>query len=184
MDTVRNGAFGLSNTNKLVRFYQGATGLKTGFTSQAGYCLSASAMRDGMELVAVVMGCETSKDRFAACTGLLDYGFANYALVLPELEDQTQVAVRLGTAEQVKAVPSGESALLIQKGQRNLVTTQIRLEEEVTAPVSRGQRLGTMTVRAEEQILAQIPLVAESGIERLTWGQIFLRVIKRACFSG
>ena len=184
MDTVRNGAFGLSNTNKLVRFYNGATGLKTGFTSGAGYCLSASAQRDGMELIAVVMGCESSKARFAACTGLLDHGFAGYAVIRPELGEQTQVAVRLGTAEQVKAVPSGESALLIQKGQRNLVTTQIQLEEEVTAPVSRGQRLGTMTVRAEEQILAQIPLVAESGIERLTWGQIFLRILRKACFSN
>lgn len=83
MDTVRNGAFGLSNTNKLIRFYPGATGLKTGFTRQAMYCLSASAEREGLGLIAVVMGCETSQKRFAACKGLLDYGFANYALYTP-----------------------------------------------------------------------------------------------------
>ena len=96
MDTVRNGAFGLSNTNKLIRFYSGATGLKTGFTSGAGYCLSASAMRDGMELIAVVMGCETSNIRTAACKSMLDYGFANFALVRPELSQQPEVPVTLG----------------------------------------------------------------------------------------
>ena len=85
MDTVRNGTFGLSNTNKLIRFYNGATGLKTGYTSGAGYCLSASAQRDGMELIAVVMGCESSQVRNAACKSLLDYGFANFAVISPEL---------------------------------------------------------------------------------------------------
>ena len=95
MDTVRDGSFGLANTNKLVRFYQGATGLKTGFTAKAGYCLSASAQRDGMELIAVVMGAETSQERFAACKGMLDYGFANFALVTPELSEG-QVPVKLG----------------------------------------------------------------------------------------
>ena len=93
MDTVRDGAFGLSNTNKLVRFYQGATGLKTGFTSGAGYCLSASAEREGMELIAVVMGCETSADRFAACKSMLDYGFANYAVAAPEIPENTDIPV-------------------------------------------------------------------------------------------
>ena len=100
MDTVRNGTFGLSNTNKLVRFYSGATGLKTGFTAKAGYCLSASASRDGMELIAVVMGSTTSKDRFAACKQLLDYGFANYALVAPQAE-KGSVKVDLGTTDYV-----------------------------------------------------------------------------------
>ena len=97
MDTVRGGTFGLSNTNKLIRFYSGATGLKTGFTSGAGYCLSASAMRDGMELIAVVMGAETSQSRNAACKSLLDYGFANFAVVSPDLSDcDNQIPVRLG----------------------------------------------------------------------------------------
>ena len=183
MDTVRNGAFGLSNTNKLVRFYSGATGLKTGFTAKAGYCLSASAARDGMELIAVVMGCETSQDRFSSCKSMLDYGFANYALVAPELSGDTAVPVRLGTADVVNAVPSQEAALLIDKAQRGSVTTQVELDEEVTAPVSKGQRLGTLTVKAGEQVLEQIPLVAEEAVERLTWGDLFARVLKQVCMA-
>ena len=184
MDTVRNGDFGLSNTNKLVRFYSGATGLKTGFTSGAGYCLSATAEREGMELIAVVMGCESSKDRFNACKSMLDYGFANYAVVKAELTEDARVPVRLGNVDFVTAVPAGGEALLIEKGQKNLVNTDIQLEENVTAPVSKGQRLGTMTIRAGEQILAQIPLVAEDPVERLTWAQLFLRLFRQVCFSG
>ena len=183
MDTVRNGEFGLSNTNKLVRFYNGATGLKTGFTSGAGYCLSATAQREGMELIAVVMGCESSKERFAACKSMLDYGFAGFAVVTPELPESAAVPVRLGTEDTVAAVPGDKNTLLIQKAQKNLISTEISLDEEVTAPVSRGQRLGTMTIRAGEQILAQIPLVAQQPVEKLTFGQVFLRVLRKMCFS-
>ena len=182
MDTVRNGAFGLSNTNKLVRFYSGATGLKTGFTSKAGYCLSASAQREGLGLIAVVMGSETSQDRFAACKQLLDYGFANFALVCPEAPESA-VAVRLGEQKTVRAVPSGDTELLIDKGQRDSVTVKVELEEEVTAPVSRGQRLGEMTVLAGERILAKVPLVAEDSIARLTWGDLFVCFLKRVAMA-
>ena len=184
MDTIRNGTFGLSNTNKLVRFYQGATGLKTGFTAKAGYCLSASAQRDGMELVAVVMGCESSKDRFAACKSLLDYGFASFALVAPEMGEKLSVPVKLGTAGQVDAVAGEKPQLLIDKSQKNMVTTQIQLDEEVSAPVSQGQRLGTMTIKAGEQVLAQIPLVAREAVPRLTWGQMFARVLRMLFMAG
>ena len=179
MDTVRDGAFGLSNTNKLVRFYSGATGLKTGFTSGAGYCLSASAQRDGMELVAVVMGCESSAERFAACKSMLDYGFANFALVSPQFKGDLEIPVKLGTQNRVCAVPGEDAQMLIDKSQRDMVTTDFQLEESITAPVSRGQRLGTMTVRAEEQILAEIPLVAETAVPRLTWGDLFLKLLGR-----
>ena len=184
MDTVRDGQFGLSNTNKLVRFYSGATGLKTGFTSGAGYCLSASAQRDEMELVAVVMGCETSAQRFAACKSMLDYGFANYAVVHPALEAPATVAVKLGTEDRVNAVPAQQSALLIEKGQKNLINIHTEMEEEVTAPVSKGQRLGTLSVRAGDQVLSQIPLVAETAVPKLTWGQMWLRLLKRMCACG
>ena len=179
MDTVRDGTFGLSNTNKMVRFYPGATGLKTGFTSAAGYCLSASAQRDGMELVAVVMGCETSKERFAACKSMLDYGFANFALVSPEPTDDTTVPVKLGVVDSVNAVPNSNDALLIDKSQRNLVNIQIDLDPEVTAPVSKGQRLGTMTIKAGEQILSQLPLVAEDAVARLRWSDIFWKLLQQ-----
>lgn len=176
MDTIRNGSFGLANTNKLVRFYSGATGLKTGFTAKAGYCLSASAQRDGMELIAVVMGAETSKDRFAACKSMLDYGFANFALVVPERKEG-QVPVKLGLQETVTAVPAEDVHLLVEKQQKGDVTVQIQLQEQMSAPVSQGQRLGTMTVRSGEQILAQIPMVAATSVPRLTWGQIFARIL-------
>ena len=178
MDTVRSGSFGLANTNKLIRFYAGATGLKTGFTSKAGYCLSASAQRDGLGLIAVVMGCETSKDRFAACKALLDYGFANFALVTPELPAEAAVPVRLGAADTVAAEPSEDSRLLVEKELRGSVTTEVTLEPELTAPVSRGQRLGTLTVRAGDRVLAQVPLVAAEAVERLRWRDLLVRVLQ------
>ena len=183
MDTLRNGTFGLSNTNKMVRFYSGCTGLKTGFTSTAGYCLSASAQRDGLELVAVVMGCESSKERFAACKSLLDYGFANFAIVSPELEQTLSVPVKLGIADTVNAVPSESSALLVEKAQKSSVNIKTELAESVEAPVSKGQRLGTMTITAGEQILKQIPLVADTGVPRLSFGQMFLRMLKAIAFA-
>ena len=182
MDTVRNGAFGLANTNKLVRFYPGATGLKTGFTSGAGYCLSATAQRDGLGLIAVVMGCESSQQRFAACKQMLDYGFANFAQVEPEVTEGT-VPVRLGKADTVKAVPAEPVQLLIDKAQSNQVQVQTVLEESVAAPVSKGQRLGTMTVQVGEQILRQVPMVAQEGVEKLTWGDLFIMVLRRICMA-
>ena len=183
MDTVRNGAFGLSNTNKLIRFYSGATGLKTGFTSGAGYCLSASAEREGMELIAVVMGCETSQKRTAACKAMLDYGFANFALVSPQLEDAVTVPVTLGKQDQVAVRLGQEGSLLIDKGQKNSVTTQITLEEGLDAPVSQGQKLGTMTVKAGEQILSEIPLVAAAPVEKLTFGDLFVMILRRTAMA-
>ena len=183
MDTIRNGSFGLSNTNKLVRFYQGATGLKTGFTSGAGYCLSATAMREGMELIAVVMGADTSQSRNAACKQLLDYGFANYALVAPELTEAAEVPVVLGKAPAAPVRLGASGSLLIDKGQKNSVTTDIQLEEQVSAPVSQGQRLGTLRIKAGDQILSEVPLVAAEAVERLSWGDLFVMTLKRACMS-
>ena len=182
MDSVRGGAFGLSNTNKLIRFYPGATGLKTGFTSAAGYCLSASAEREGLELIAVVMGSKTSADRFSACKSLLDYGFANYARVTPEAEE-ARVPVNLGEADWVRAVPGEEARLLVEKQQRGQIVTEITLEDSLTAPVSRGQRLGTLTVKAGEQVLSEIPMVAEAPVARLTWGDLFLQVLEKVSMA-
>ena len=184
MDTVRGGAFGLANTNKLVRFYPGATGLKTGFTSQAGYCLSSTAEREGLGLIAVVMGAATSQDRFAACKSMLDYGFANYALVSPELTPEAAVPVKLGTATQVRAIPAEAGELLVDKAQRGSITTEVSMEESVTAPVSKGQRVGMMTIRAGEQVLRQIPLVAEETVPRLTWWQLFVHVLRQTAMGG
>ena len=183
MDTVRGGAFGLSNTNKMVRFYSGCTGLKTGFTSGAGYCLSASAQRDGMELIAVVMGSETSKDRFAASKSLLDYGFANFSLYTPALQEGASVPVKLGTADSVAAVPGGTTALLVDKAQRGSITAEIVLEESVTAPVSQGQRLGELTVKSGEQILARVPLVADCPVTRLTVRDLVGQILRAVAMA-
>jgi D-alanyl-D-alanine carboxypeptidase (penicillin-binding protein 5/6) len=182
MDTVRNGVFGLANTNKLVRFYPGATGLKTGFTSGAGYCLSATAQRDGMGLIAVVMGAESSKDRFAACKSLLDYGFANYALVDPQVTEGA-VPVKLGKLDCVKAVPAQPVQILVDKAQRDQVQIRTQLQEEVTAPVSKGQRLGTLTVLVGEQTIKEVPMIAETGVERLTWTDLFLMLLRRIAMA-
>ena len=183
MDTVRNGTFGLSNTNKLVRFYQGATGLKTGFTSGAGYCLSATAQRDGMELIAVVMGADTSADRNAACKQLLDFGFANYALIQPELPEPEPVAVKLGKQKTVEAVLGDHSGMLIDKAQKASVSMELSVEESMTAPVSQGQRLGTLTVKSGEQVLKELPLVAAEGVERMDFGDLFGKVLRRAAMA-
>ena len=184
MDSIRDGTFGLSNTNKMVRFYTGCTGLKTGFTSAAGYCLSASAQRDGMELIAVVMGCETSKERTAACKSMLDYGFANFALITPGLQEDARVSVTLGTAGCVRAEPQGLEGLLIDKARKESVTTRVTLEPSVTAPVSRGQRLGTMTIKAGDTVLAEVPLVAAEGVTRKTWGDLFVLVLRKVAMAA
>ena len=183
MDTIRDGAFGLSNTNKMVRYYTGCTGLKTGFTSAAGYCLSASALRDGMELIAVVMGAETSQDRFAACKSMLDQGFANYALYTPVIQDGASVPVVLGQAASVAVVPEQVPRLLVEKSRQSGITTELTLTPEAEAPVVQGQSLGTLTVRAGEEVLAQVALVAETGVARLTWGQITVRILRRVAMA-
>jgi D-alanyl-D-alanine carboxypeptidase (penicillin-binding protein 5/6) len=182
MDTIRNGSFGLSNTNKLVRFYPGATGLKTGFTQKAGYCLSATAQRDGMELVATVMGSESSKDRFNACKQLLDYGFANYALVTPQTEEG-QVPVKLGTADTVKVMPKEKIQLLVDKAQRNQVNITTQLPDSIDAPVSKGQKIGTVTVRVGDQVVSEVPLLAQEAVPKLSWWQMFLRILRRICMA-
>ena len=184
MDTIRGGAFGLSNTNKMVRFYPGCTGLKTGFTSGAGYCLSASALRDGMELIAVVMGSETSQDRFAACKSMLDQGFAAYALYTPNLQAGTSVPVTLGQMDSVAAVPQQVPQLLVEKSKQGNITTEVTLFPSADAPVAKGQSLGTLTVRAGEEVLAEVPLVAETEVPRLTWGQVTVRILRRVAMTA
>ena len=184
MDTVRNGEFGLSNTNKLVRFYSGATGLKTGFTSGAGYCLSATAEREGMELIAVVMGAETSQIRNTACKQLLDYGFANFAVISPELGEEAVVPVRLGLEKGIRLIPGESPKLLIDKAQRSGITTDLSLEPEVTAPVPLGQQLGTLTIRSGDQILARIPLVAEMEIPRLRWRNLLVLTLRKLAMGN
>ena len=184
MDTVRGGTFGLSNTNKLVRFYPGATGLKTGFTTGAGYCLSATAQRDGMELIAVVMGSETSQKRNESCKQLLDYGFANYGLHTPELPEVPVIPVKLGKAETVTLELAENQPLLVEKARKGALETEMTVEDTVTAPVEKGQRLGTLTVRDADRILAEIPLTAAQEVPRLTLWDLFVKVLRRIAMAG
>ena len=183
MDTVRNGAFGLSNTNKMVRFYDGCTGLKTGFTSGAGYCLSASAQRNGLELIAVVMGAATSADRFAACKGMLDYGFANFALYEPVVQEGATVPVTLGKSPWVGAIPQEDTKLLVDKGEAGSIVTEVELSPSVTAPISAGDVLGKLTIKSQEKILKEIPLVAECDVDRLTWGDITVKILHQIAMA-
>lgn len=181
MDTVRGGTFGLSNTNKLIRFYSGATGLKTGFTSGAGYCLSATAKREGMELIAVVMGCESAQKRTADCKALLDYGFATYSVVRPGLKAGRTVAVHLGKQNTVPVELTERREILVDKARRTSLTARVELAQLVPAPVEKGQQVGTISVYAGEKLLIQLPLAAAQAVAKLSFGDVFKLVLERVC---
>ena len=183
MDTVRDGQFGLSNTNKLVRFYDGTTGLKTGYTSAAGHCLSASAERNGMELIAVVLHCASSTDRFESAKALLNYGFSNYALVTPEPGELPAVPVTLGTAAEITPVLADETPILIDKALAAGVETRVCVDESVTAPVEAGQTLGTLTITSGGQTIAERDLIAPEAVEALRWGDVFLQMLRALCMG-
>lgn len=184
MDTVRGGKFGLSNTNKLVRFYEGTTGLKTGYTSTAGHCLSASAKRDGIELIAVVLHCASSAERFQSAKALLDYGFANYALASAEPDSPLQpIRVVLGTQESLTPVLQQTAPILIEKGEQANIVRTVSVCEEVAAPVSAGQQLGTLTLSAGERVLAEIPIIAPEAVPRLTLWELTVRILRSACMG-
>ena len=180
MDTLRDGQFQLSNTNRLIFYYEGATGLKTGSTDSALYCLSATAERDGMELIAVVMHAPTSNDRFESAKALLNYGFANWALT-PVYPDQAipPVPVLLGQADTVQPVPARECVILLEKSKAGNVTTQITLADNVAAPVEEGQKLGQLAVLVDGEQVDAIDLVASAGVERLSVGDLFRGLLGR-----
>ena len=185
MDSLRDGAFQLSNTNKLIFYYEGATGLKTGFTDSALYCLSATAERNGMELIAVVMHAPTSNDRFESAKALLNYGFSNYALV-PVWPEQAlpPVAVLLGEQEFVQPVPARECTLLLEKSKAGSVTTEVQLCESVEAPVEPGQKLGQLVIKVDGEQMDTIDLIAANPVERLSLGDIFKRFLSALFLNG
>lgn len=172
MDSLRDGQFQLSNTNKLVRFYPGATGLKTGYTSSAHYCLSATAEKDDMELIAVVLDCPTSQDRFEAAKTLLNYGFSTFSLApVSPSEALPPIPVTLGETDTVQPIFEGTPKILVEKTQIPSLTTRLDLPEQVAAPVEQGQILGHLVVELEGETVAQVPLVADKAVPRLTlWG--------------
>ena len=183
MDTVRDGAFGLSNTNKLIRFYSGATGLKTGYTTGAGYCLSASAKREGMELIAVVMGCESSQKRTADCKALLDYGYANYSVVRPGLKEGRTVAVHLGKQTTVPVELVDRRDILVDKAKRTSLSAKVEVVQAVPAPVEKGQNLGTIKVYSDDKMLIQLPLVAAEAVEKLTYWDVYKIILRRVALG-
>ena len=178
MDTLRDGAFQLSNTNKLIYYYEGATGLKTGSTDSALYCLAATAEREGVEYIAVILKAETSDIRFEGAKSLLTYGFSNYTLmdVYPS-QALPPIDVLLGETEQIQPVLQQSSRILIDRADVNGVTTEISLAESVEAPVEAGQKLGEMKVLVNGEVLETIPIVAEEEVPRLSITGIFSRLL-------
>ena len=169
MDTLRNGDTELVNTNKLVRFYNGTTGLKTGTTAKAGCCVSASAEREGLHLVAVVMGSANSNDRFETAGKMLDWGFSNYTLFTPSVDKALikDVSVIKGVAESVKVLIPDISPVLIKKGDVGKIDVKVELCENIEAPVIMGQTLGTVCVYVGKEKISEYKLLAEKDVKKL-----------------
>lgn len=181
MDTIRNGEFSLANTNKMLKSYEGMIGLKTGYISQAGFCISAAAERNGMTLIATVMAAPTKEARTADVSALLNYGFANFAPYTPDLSDQLKpVPVRLGRSLSVDPIAEDVGGIVLAKEDMAGLTTEVKLLDAVDAPVEKGQQLGSVTVKSGDEALMTIPLTAAETVEALTFGDIyreFLRVL-------
>lgn len=183
MDSLRHGAFQLANTNKLIRYYDGATGLKTGSTAAAGNCLSGTAERDGMELIAAVMKAPTSADRFETAKNLLNYGFANYTLLeIYPGEALPLIPVTMGAQDSVQPVFAAPNKVLLEKTALSSLEKSLELEETIAAPVSAGQQLGSLTVSAGGKVVAVLPLVAAEAVARLTYWDIAQNVLFKSLF--
>ena len=185
MDTLRNGTFQLANTNKLIRFYDGANGMKTGSTSKAGFCLSATAKRNGVQLIAVVMGAPSSKERFADASTLLNYGFQNYSLTTACQKGDIagDVSVTKGTLPAVTAIASQTYSLLTENNQKDLLKEQKVLTETVEAPVEEGQKLGEIIYTFNGKETGRVPLVALNSVSKLTYGHLFKELINNFLFK-
>lgn len=172
MDTLRGGETELVNTNKLVRFYQGTTGLKTGTTSKAGHCLSATAKRGETHLIAVILGSDNSKDRFEGAKAMLNWGFANYTTIQPEIDMSliTNVNVLHGTQKTITPkIPKSEN-VLVKANKKGEIKQKVNLAVDVEAPIEKGQVLGTVDFSVDDEMIAQYNLTAEYGVERLSFG--------------
>ncbi len=176
MDTIRNGAFGLANTNKLIRFYNGANGMKTGFTDTAKYCLSGTAKRDGMQLIAVVIGADTSDIRFANTKKLLDFGFANYAVKTPEAVQIEPISV-VGGKQDLLEVEYSPSGILLEKGMK-APEAQVEVPESIEAPVKEGDVVGKVLYKSGDTVLLEIPVTAKHEVEKNTFTNALWTIIK------
>lgn len=176
MDTIRGGAFGLANTNKLIRFYQGANGMKTGFTSEAGYCLSGTAKRDGMQLIAVVLGAETSADRFALAKQMLDFGFANYTLGKPVPELPESVQVEGGEKDYVN-LECDPPSLLLGKGAKAKLTQELSIPEKIEAPVQKGAVIGTLTFLSDGVPIASVDVRTGENVKKIGFSFMLHKIL-------
>ncbi|MBQ7647068.1 MAG: D-alanyl-D-alanine carboxypeptidase [Clostridia bacterium] len=176
MDTVRNGAFGLSNTNRLIRFYPGANGMKTGFTDKAMYCLSGTAKRDGMQLIAVVLGAKTSDERFKAVKSMLDYGFANYSVFIPEKLRIEPVYVSGGGKQYIEAEYKAP-VILTDKGTQGRIVQTVEIDGNITAPVRAGDTVGKVNYTLDGRIISVTYVYAKEESARITFWQIFTKIL-------
>ena len=177
MDTIRNGEFGLTNTNRLVRFYKGATGLKTGSTSKAGFCISATAKRDDMSLICVIMGAPSRDIRNAAATALLDWGFANFTRRCFPAKKCGTISVSGGIATEV-SVSCSEYSVVISKRDANRIETVSEFPESVEAPVEAGQEIGEMIYRLDGEELGRCPVLADESVKKIGFWDIFVRLLE------
>ena len=186
MDSLRGGESMLVNTNKLIRFYDGATGLKTGSTGSAGYCLSATAEKNGMELIAVVLKGKTSDERFSDAKSLLNYGFSTWSLVTVTPDEVLPpVPVMLGVRGTVQPVLTSENTLLVEKTLANGLTKEVALAESVAAPVYAGDTLGQLTVRdAAGNTVAELPILAGEDVGHVTFVQMLGRCLAHGFCMG
>ena len=185
-DSIRGGTFDLANTNKLIRRYDGATGLKTGYTASAGYCISATAEREGMELIAVVMKGETADKRNADAKALLNYGFSAYALVSAAPEKPLPaLPVTMGEVDTVALMlPPDALTAVVEKAQAAALERRIDLPESLPAPVRQGQQVGTLTLCSGDTELMTVPILAAEDAAGRSWGRMFTDLLKMAVFAG
>lgn len=178
MDYLRDGATQLVNTNKLIRHYKGATGLKTGSTDEAGCCVSATAERDDMELIAVVLGSPTGAERFDDAKMLLDYGFLNYCIVTPELPKSiAPYPVEKGEELTVRVKVLSAPSLLLKKGDGERLTVKISDPVTLTAPVKKGEQVGSIKICLDGQALCEVPIVTDGEVKKLTWWFVFSKML-------
>ncbi len=174
LDYIRDGATQLVNTNKLLKTYDGITGLKTGTTSQAGACISATAQRDGLNLIAVVLGDENTSDRFNDAATLLNYGFANFSSVTPKAptENVSSVEVLKGMKSEADVKCDISGKFLMKKGTEENITSEIKLKEDVEAPVEKGQELGRIIYKTDDGVLGEFPIVSVEEIVKINFKDV------------
>ncbi len=181
MDTIRDGSFTLTNTNRLIRYYQGATGLKTGSTAKAKFCISATATRGGMSLIAVIMGAPTRDVRNDAARKLLDYGFASYALFSVKEERLSPIRV-YGGAQELCEVSHPAFSVVVKKGELAMIKSVMELPDGIPAPIKQGEEVGRIVYRLGEKELGGIPILAASNISRITFWDLLGKMLKRIVF--